>query len=181
VTLLAPERVAAAAYPSPKANILKYWPLVWGKLAQYNAASTPSQIGAAATITVECPPWRPVAEYGEHPEYDTGRLAARLGNTPDADGDGQRYEGRGFIQLTGRANYALYGRLVGVDLLNEPERALEPEVAAEVFALYWKRRGVGPACEAGDWRGVRMLVNGGYRGWDRFSAVVAALNSKEPV
>ena len=40
--------------------------------------------------------------------YDTGPKAIALGNTPEADGDGQKYKGRGYIQLTGLANYKAF-------------------------------------------------------------------------
>jgi putative chitinase len=57
--------------------------------------------------------------------------AKQLGNlTP---GDGARYCGRGLVQLTGKANYAAAGQKLGVDLLNHPELALVPEVAAEIM------------------------------------------------
>jgi putative chitinase len=52
-------------------------------------------------------------------------VAARLGNTEG--GDGCRFCGRGYVQLTGRANYQRAG------LADDPERALDPAVAAEVL------------------------------------------------
>lgn len=57
--------------------------------------------------------------------------ARELGNlTP---GDGARYCGRGFVQLTGKANYAAAGKKLSVDLVNHPELALTPAIAAEIM------------------------------------------------
>ncbi|MCH4894017.1 hypothetical protein GO308_12915 [Sphingomonas sp. SFZ2018-12] len=81
---------------------------------------------------------RPIREKGGDKylaKYDTGRLAQQLGNTPEADGDGIRYAGRGLVQITGRANYARAGEFLGIDLLAEPDRALEPDVAVRI--LIW--------------------------------------------
>jgi hypothetical protein len=175
--MVSPERVIAATN-GPAANIRQHWPNVYRALRAAQIASTLSQIGAIATIAIECPPWKPIAEYGEHPEYDTGRKAAMLGNTPEADGDGQLYEGRGFVQLTGRANYATYGKLLGLDLVQQPQLALVPWNAARLFAAYWLRKSVWSACDARDWRRVRKLVNGGYNHFDRFAAVIRALGEE---
>ena len=59
-------------------------------------------------------------------KYDTGPLAKRLGNTPDADGDGQQYRGGGFIQITGHDNYlACNMGLFGDDRLLRTPKLLE--------------------------------------------------------
>lgn len=70
--------------------------------------------------------------------YDTGRLAKILGNTPEADGDGQRYKGRGLIQLTGTANYKRFNEYLKntlgetVDILAKPEIVESPKYSAMV-------------------------------------------------
>lgn len=79
---------------------------------------------------------QPISEVGSDTylaKYDTGTLAKRLGNTPDADGDGQLYKGRGYTQITGTDNYRRIGKLIGIDLISKPERALEPKVAATIL------------------------------------------------
>jgi putative chitinase len=63
---------------------------------------------------------------------------ADLGNVQP--GDGYRYRGRGWVQLTGRANYRTYGRLVGLHLEGRPELAVQPDAAARIAAAYWTAR-----------------------------------------
>lgn len=65
--------------------------------------------------------------------YDTGRLAAALGNTPEADGDGVFYAGWGDVQLTGRANYAWAEKATGFPLLAKPELMGDPAISAAVL------------------------------------------------
>ncbi len=58
-----------------------------------------------------------------------------LGNTQP--GDGAKYRGRGYIQITGRSNYAKFGNLINKDLVNQPELAAFPSIAAQIAVLYW--------------------------------------------
>jgi hypothetical protein len=78
---------------------------------------------------------QPICEYGGKSyfsKYDPGTKIGRdLGNTKP--GDGYKYRGRGFVQLTGRANYAKAGAKVGFDLINEPDLALDFAVARKIM------------------------------------------------
>lgn len=56
---------------------------------------------------------------------------ADLGNT--VMGDGRRYMGRGYVQITGRANYRKASLLTGRDLVGDPDLALDPDIAATVL------------------------------------------------
>lgn len=97
-------------------------------------------------------------------KYDTGALATRLGNTPEADGDGQKYCGRGLIQITGLSNYKLCGEALGLDLLNHPELLEQPEHAAMSAAWFWEWRGINTVADAGDFEKVTRFINGGFNG-----------------
>ena len=79
--------------------------------------------------------------------------AKGLGNTEL--GDGVRYRGRGYMQLTGRDNYRSVGRLLGIDLERNPELAARPDIAARVALLYWKQR-VSPKVK--DWSNVAEVT-----------------------
>jgi len=79
---------------------------------------------------------QPITEYGGvryFDKYDTGRLAAALGNTPAKDGDGYRYRGRGYVMITGFANYAKASKKLNVDFINYPDQALDPTQAANIL------------------------------------------------
>lgn len=87
-----------------------------------------------------------------------------LGNTQP--GDGARFAGRGMFQLTGRANYTAAARETGLDFLNKPEMASDPELSVLLAVNYWKSRNVNPKADADDLEGVTRKINGGLNGLD---------------
>jgi putative chitinase len=112
-------------------------------------------------------------------KYDTGTLAARLGNTPQADGDGQKYRGRGLIQITGRDNYLACSKaLFGDDrLLRTPELLEQAEWACKSAAWFWNSRSLNALADKGDFQGITRRVNGGLNGLaERETFYKAALN-----
>ncbi|UVM41328.1 glycoside hydrolase family 19 protein [Pseudomonas sp. B21-017] len=105
-------------------------------------------------------------------KYDTGPLAKRLGNTPEADGDGQKYRGRGLIQITGHDNYLVCSKaLFGDDrLLRTPELLEQAEWACKSAAWYWNSRNINAPADAGDFELVTRRINGGLNGLDERKA-----------
>ena len=159
---------------SPPANVQQNWPGVYAACAEMGLTDCPTVIAVVATIGTEVGSFAPINELGGT-AYFTKLYEGRkeLGNTQP--GDGVRYHGRGFIQLTGRANYAKYGRALGIPLEDDPDLALTAAVAADILALYFKDRGLPALARKGDWEGVRRGVNGHLNGWERFSGLVQAL------
>ena len=98
--------------------------------------------------------------------YGTGSLALRLGNTPEADGDGQRYCGRGLIQVTGRNNYQACSRALFGDerLLAQPQMLEQPRWACESAAWFWHSRGLNALADQGEFNRITRHINGGLNG-----------------
>lgn len=114
-----------------------------------------------------------------------------LGN--DQPGDGFRFRGRGYLQLTGRANYREFGGLIGVDLLADPEKAAEPETAWLLAACYMatrklQRRSVFEWADRNDLEKVTKAINGGLNGLDdrralterAFAGISSTAGSEDP-
>lgn len=87
---------------------------------------------------------------------------ADLGNVQP--GDGKRFKGRGPIQLTGRANYRLFGRALGLDFEAHPEIVALPSIGLLAACHYWRMRGLNDLADADDVVAITKRVNGGTNG-----------------
>ena len=164
---------------APVASVEAHWPLIVEALAALKILDPAVEAAAIASVGAQ--------GYGFAPEQEAGtpgyfrrmyEFRRSLGNTEP--GDGARYCGRGFIPLVGRADYARYGALLGVDLAAHPERALEPATAARLLAMAFMVKGVPKAAAEQDWVRVRRLVHGDLSGWKRFHAILAPLLRQLP-
>jgi putative chitinase len=98
-------------------------------------------------------------------EYASGRAyegRADLGNTET--GDGVRFKGRGPIQITGRANYRLYGRRIGIDVERHPEIAAIPSIGLQLSCAYWSAKNLNAFADRDDIEGLTRRINGGLNG-----------------
>jgi len=86
----------------------------------------------------------------------------RMGNT--APDDGFKYRGRGIIQMTGKANYEKYGKMIGVDLVSNPDLASDPKVAAQLAIAFWKANHLSGPAQQGNVQAVTQVINGGQNG-----------------
>jgi putative chitinase len=90
-----------------------------------------------------------------------GEWGKRLGNTEQ--GDGWRFRGRGFVQITGRSNYEHFGRALGIDLVSNPALAATPEIGAAIAVQYWSEKVVRHGFQH-DVQLATKGINGGHNG-----------------
>jgi putative chitinase len=127
-----------------------------------------------ATVKHECAnTWQPIIERGPKAyfeQYETGTpKGRRLGNTEP--GDGWRFRGRGYVQITGRANYARMTKELGLgtdaDLIQDPDQALRPAIAYRIMAVGMtrglftgKKLSDFISVERCDYKNARKIING---------------------
>lgn len=161
---------------TPLGAIRRYLPAVLGGLKGHGLVDKPMILMALATIRAESEGFAPIEErvsrFNTSPEghaFDLYDHRRDLGN--QGPPDGARFRGRGFVQLTGRSNYLVYGKQLGLPLAADPDRALEPTMAGRLLAAFLADRklAIKAALLEGDLVRARRLVNGGRHGLDRFA------------
>jgi putative chitinase len=103
--------------------------------------------------------------------------ADRMGNGPEYSGDGWRYVGRGFIQLTGRSNYRRYSHASENNVEAVPDMLTYPLYAADSAGWFWHANGCNELADAKDWVGLTRRINGGLNGHsERLAFIQRALS-----
>ena len=178
ITGLVSAELVANMFPVTKlASITANLPFVLAGLKSRLLADKAMVLMALATIRAETEGFVPIDEGKSHFNtqaapfdlYDPGtNVGMRLGNTQP--GDGARFKGRGYVQLTGRFNYTRISAQIGIDLVARPSLANDPATAGAIIAQFLKNA-EGPVRAAlanNDLKRARRLVNGGSHGLDRF-------------
>jgi peptidoglycan L-alanyl-D-glutamate endopeptidase CwlK len=169
--------IVSKMFPStPIGNIKENLPHVLEALQAADLADKPMILMALGTIRAETASFEPISEGksrfntspGGHP-FDLYDNRKDLGNRGRPDGDS--FKGRGFVQLTGRANYAKFGAEIGQDLVNNPGLANDPKIASELLAQFLKSKEglIRKALADHDLAHARKLVNGGSHGLAEFT------------
>ncbi|MCW5736398.1 MAG: M15 family metallopeptidase [Enhydrobacter sp.] len=152
-------------------------PFVLAGLKAHGLTDREMALMALSTIRAETEGFVPIDEFispfntqnSPFDLYDAGTAkGAGLGNVHP--GDGPRFKGRGYVQLTGRDNYTRIGGQIGQDLVGTPALANDPTIAGIILArfLFNKERVIRDGLARGDLRRARALVNGGSHGFERF-------------
>lgn len=172
--------IVAKMFPgTPVANIKENLPIVLEALAAVNLDDKNMILMALGTIRAETASFLPISEGISHfntspsgHPFDKYDNRGDLGNVGPPDGNS--YKGRGFVQLTGRANYQEHGIAIGLgnQLVENPSLANQPDIAAKLLASFLKRKeqAIRSALSHGDLKTARKLVNGGSHGLDNFTS-----------
>jgi putative chitinase len=105
------------------------------------------------------------AAYERQPQRIANRIYGnRMGNRDEASGDGFRFRGSGFLQLTGMNNFYHAGQQLGVDFIMQPELVRTPVYAAMTAGWFWQTHRLNQYADSGDILTMTKKINGGTIG-----------------
>jgi putative chitinase len=105
------------------------------------------------------------AAYERQPQKIANRIYGnRMGNRDEASGDGFRFRGSGFLQLTGMNNFYHAGQALGVDFIMQPELVRTPMYAAQTAGWFWQTHRLNQYADSGDILTMTKRINGGTIG-----------------
>lgn len=174
-----PEQIAAAT-GCPVENVRRHWPDIFAALVERGIADRPVCAAVIGTEAIEsASQFWPVREgfyLGEPEPAESYRTTLRY----------YPWYGRGDSQITWESGYRAAGEAIGVDLISNPDLALDPIISAHILAWFWSEHGVEAAdgsrwwslpdlARAGDLEWVRRVYQGGTDGLDRLTAIARAL------
>lgn len=90
--------------------------------------------------------------------------ANRLGNGSEASGDGYKFRGHGYIQITGRDNFSKFAQHIGMSVDKASDYAQTPRGALESACWFWETHGLNSIADTGDIVAISKRVNGGTNG-----------------
>lgn len=104
-------------------------------------------------------------QYARQPEKIANRVYAnRMGNGSELSGDGWKYRGRGFIQITGKNNYTMLSKDTRIDYLKNPDLLLNESDAMISALWFWNTNKLNRFADKDDVLGLTKAINGGVNG-----------------
>lgn len=121
--------------------------------------------GLLTTFKKYFPDESTAAKYERKPEMIANRVyGGRMGNGPEASGDGYKFRGRGAIQLTGKDNYTKFATSIGKSIDEAIAYVETLEGAIESACWFWKANNLNALCDADDIVAMTKRINGGTIG-----------------
>ena len=181
--------VVKEAFPGVKVEFIsKHLPFLKVAMKEFHLSSPELIAATLAIIKTETTGFVPISEAMSSfntqntpfDRYEPGTSsAASLGNKEP--GDGPKFKGRGFVQITGRNNYAKMDELLGLGsrLIESPDDMNDPDVAARVLCAFvaTKQAQISTASQSGDMASMRRAITGGTHGVAEFTQAYVTIMS----
>ena len=105
-------------------------------------------------------------QYARQPEKIANKVYAnRMGNGPESSGDGWKYRGFGYIQLTSKSNFEAFSKDTGIDIVSNPENIRQDlSLAIKTAVWFWNKNNLNKYCDNNDFTGLTKRINGGLNG-----------------